>query len=901
MRHPKKLSFSIILCFLSINLFSQGFLHADGKNIVDGSGENFILRGIGTGNWMIQEGYMMQTSGIAGTQHEFTNKLIETIGEAKTDSFYTSWLHNHMQKVDVDSMAAWGFNSIRVALHYKWFTLPIEEELVQGEQTWLETGFIILDSLLSWCSENKMYLILDMHGAPGGQGANAEISDYDSTKPSLWESEDNKTKLVLLWQKLAERYADEPWIGGYDLINETNWTFPQGNNSQMRSLYGRITDSIRSVDNNHIIYIEGNSFANDHSGLTPPWDNNMVYSFHKYWSYNNDNSLDWIINLRNVYNVPLWLGESGENSNTWFTNLVSLAERKNIGWSWWPVKKTGNNNILSVTTNSDYTQLINYWKGTAAKPTVDAAFQAVLKFSDNHKFENCNIQYDVIDALIRQPHTTDILPFKLFDVEDYIFTSDYALGRNGYAYFDNDTADYHLETNSFQAWNSGWQYRSDGVDIEKCNDSDATNGYSVGWTSDGEWMIYTLHADSAALYDCVIRNASGGSGGRIVIEANGKIVSNEAILPSTGGWGIWRSTTITDILLPAGDIQLKLINTKGGSNLNYIKFINPRPAELASFKALFCETSYYPEEIYLNLNRDISSSSMSPQDFELLVNNVKTNISSAEISSEHPNVIILKSGTALSYKNSLKLNYIGSSIYSNDLPLENFQGLAINNKLAKQFDLPAKIQAEDFFTNKGLVLEDCQDIGGGFNTGYTNAGDYLDYLINVPAAGNYQLDFRVASLYGNARIELLYEESGSYISLSNVTFSSTGGWQTWQTQSALVNLPAGKYFFRILIKSGEHNLNWINFSSKVSVEEKRNEFTPNLYPNPVDEYLSVVFPESNQTEKVLELYDSCGSLIWKISTHDDSLILNAQNWKPGAYFLKIYDSATISTHKLLVR
>ena len=64
---------------ISTSAYSQqGFLHAEGKNIVDGKGENVILRGIGTGNWMLMEGYMMKTSGFADTQHEITKKL-ETI------------------------------------------------------------------------------------------------------------------------------------------------------------------------------------------------------------------------------------------------------------------------------------------------------------------------------------------------------------------------------------------------------------------------------------------------------------------------------------------------------------------------------------------------------------------------------------------------------------------------------------------------------------------------------------------------------------------------------------------------------------------------------------------------------------------------------------------------------
>lgn len=171
---------NILLITTTQTLFAQGFLHREGRYIFDGSGNEVILRGIGTGNWMIQEGYMMQTSGVAGTQHEFRAKLENTIGVEKTDSFYTAWLDSHFRKIDVDSMKSWGFNSVRVAMHYVWFTPPIEDEPVKGEITWLNKGFIMIDSLLDWCSNNQMYLILDLHGAPGGQGKDAAISDYDS-------------------------------------------------------------------------------------------------------------------------------------------------------------------------------------------------------------------------------------------------------------------------------------------------------------------------------------------------------------------------------------------------------------------------------------------------------------------------------------------------------------------------------------------------------------------------------------------------------------------------------------------------------------------------------------------------------------------------------------------------
>ena len=65
-----------------------GFVRTSGKQIIDPQGNNMILRGLGTGNWMLQEGYMMQSADVAPTEWQFRNKLIETIGLEKTNQFY---------------------------------------------------------------------------------------------------------------------------------------------------------------------------------------------------------------------------------------------------------------------------------------------------------------------------------------------------------------------------------------------------------------------------------------------------------------------------------------------------------------------------------------------------------------------------------------------------------------------------------------------------------------------------------------------------------------------------------------------------------------------------------------------------------------------------------------------
>src|ERR1700722_11913461 len=145
---------------------SQGFLKAKGKLIVNEKGEKVILRGMGLGGWMLQEGYMLKLGKI-GPQHRIREKIEELVGPAKTAAFYDGWLAGDIRKIDIDSMAAWGFISVRLPMHYHLYTLAGDEEPVAGKNTWLEKGFALKDTLLSWCKADHLYLILDLHATPG--------------------------------------------------------------------------------------------------------------------------------------------------------------------------------------------------------------------------------------------------------------------------------------------------------------------------------------------------------------------------------------------------------------------------------------------------------------------------------------------------------------------------------------------------------------------------------------------------------------------------------------------------------------------------------------------------------------------------------------------------------------
>lgn len=572
------------LCLLVKPAASQGFLKADGQKIVNRKGENILLRGIGLGGWMVQEGYMLHLQK-EGQQYRIRERITDLIGEEETRAFYSAWLSNHTTRSDIDSLHAWGFNSVRLPMHYNLFTLPIEKEPVRGQNTWLSTGFALTDSLVSWCKQNGMYVFLDLHAAPGGQGNDLNISDRDPSKPSLWQSEANKQKTIALWHQLAERYRNEPTVGGYDILNEPNWGFEdtlkdrnglsESKNIPLKQLLMDITKSIREVDQNHIIIIEGNGWGNNYRGLLGTWDNNMVLSFHKYWNYNDLQSIEHILQLREQYNVPVWLGETGENSNVWFTQAIQLLESHNIGWSWWPLKKLGFNNPLQIPSNPDYDRLVDFWNGKpgCTAPPAATVFSSLMSLAASTKCEQNWVHRDVIDAMIRQPYHAEAIPFKNNDITKGttgIQAVDYDLGINGVAYFDMDTANYRISTGKQNMGNFGGVYRNDGVDIYP--DSLEPGRFYVGKIETGEWLQYTVDVQQEGQYQIALTVAAEKSGGVISLSDDHQPMGPDIVVDATGGNQHWKTLLLKKVILSKGIHHLRVLAVQGGYHFSQVSF-----------------------------------------------------------------------------------------------------------------------------------------------------------------------------------------------------------------------------------------------------------------------------------------------------------------------------------------
>jgi len=570
----------VVIC-VCVNAHAQSFLRAQDQFIVNEQGEKVLLHGMGLGGWMLQEGYMLKLGNL-GQQHAMRAKIEELIGAEATQEFYNAWLANHTTKADIDAMAKWGFNSVRLPMHFNLYTLPIEQEPVQGQNTWLEQGFAMTDALIAWAKANNMYVILDLHAAPGGQGNDFAISDRNPNTPSLWQSGANRQKMIELWRKLAQRYANEPAVGAYDIINEPNWGFENADdkhgcketkNEPLKKLLVDVTKAIRSVDTKHMIIIEGNCWGNNYAGVLPQWDNNMVLSFHKYWNNNTLGDIKSHLDLREKYNMPIWLGESGENSNLWFTDAIALMESQEIGWAWWPLKKLGFNNPLEVKPNAGYLALVDYWNGKGAKPSAKEAKKALLQLANHDiRFESTQFHPEVIDAMFRQPHSTLNLPFKTHRITKSggtIAAVDYDMGRSGIAYHDKDSANYHISAGSERMpWNRGTTYRNEGVDIAF---DAAKKSHFINHIETGEWTEYTLEADQAGVYQLSAEVNAPVATGRIGVGVNNELLAVDAAVAQSEKW---QPVKLANVKLLQGTNKIRIYAKAGGYHLLSLQLKN---------------------------------------------------------------------------------------------------------------------------------------------------------------------------------------------------------------------------------------------------------------------------------------------------------------------------------------
>jgi len=251
-----------------------------------------------------------------------------------------------------------------------------------------------------------------LHGAPGGQ-TGANIDDCIDDVPRLFIDEDKWHKGIALWEKLAKIYSSNATIGGYDLLNEPirpahgtlknyDYLLPK-----LEAFYDEAIAAIRKHDKNHMISLEGHHWAQDLSVFNKKYDDNMIIHFHRYAVLPERASLDKYLAASEKWDVPLWLGETGENKITWFAAYYQTALNFGIGYNLWPYKKMGKHNCpITIKTPKNWDSIIKYSKGDK-HPGYEKASEILNEFLENLKFKNCILNQDTTNHVFRK------VPFSL--------------------------------------------------------------------------------------------------------------------------------------------------------------------------------------------------------------------------------------------------------------------------------------------------------------------------------------------------------------------------------------------------------------------------------------------------------------------------------------------------------
>ncbi len=402
----------IFTCFLFAailhnNVTAQQFFNTKGKIITGPDGKPFYMKGTNLGNWLVPEGYMFKFSD-ASSPRLINNNISELIGPAAAKDFWQKFLDVYITAEDIHYLKEIGMNSIRIPFNYRLFT----SEYYMGSSD-PSRGFVYLDRVINWCKKEKLYVLLDMHCAPGGQTGDNIDDGYGY--PFLFESEKDQAECAAIWKRIAAHYKDEKIIIGYDLLNEpiAHYFDKAKLNPLLEPLYKKITAAVRSVDKNHLIFLGGAQWDSNFEPFGKPFDSKLVYTFHKYWTAATVDVIQDYINFSNKYNVPLYCGETGENEDAWVEAFRKTMDSCNIGWHYWPYKKLDNTRgIVSFNKPTGYDSVMAY-ANTPKKnfedirknyPSNKEEIKSALDgFLENCRFKNCIQNPGYIKALGFKP------------------------------------------------------------------------------------------------------------------------------------------------------------------------------------------------------------------------------------------------------------------------------------------------------------------------------------------------------------------------------------------------------------------------------------------------------------------------------------------------------------------
>lgn len=225
------------------------FLRADGTRTVDEDGRQVVLKGCNLGNWLLIETWMLEQRDIRD-QWSFESILRERFGEDGAARLMETYRENWIAERDFDIVRSFGFNVVRVPFHYS----LLEDDEHPGVLK--PDAFHWLDRAVDMAGRRGLYVILDLHGTPGGQSRDHTTGREGQNR--LWEDRAAQDRTVWLWREIAAHFKDAPVVAALEPMNEPFGDYETAAHLDgLSALMGRIYDAIREVDERHLVIIPG--------------------------------------------------------------------------------------------------------------------------------------------------------------------------------------------------------------------------------------------------------------------------------------------------------------------------------------------------------------------------------------------------------------------------------------------------------------------------------------------------------------------------------------------------------------------------------------------------------------------------------------------------------------------
>lgn len=394
---------------MSVNKEVNGFLHTQGRWMINGQGEKVILRGWGAGNWMDPEGFMVNgipgMYGFTAFDQEMVNNIRfdrqrtidygvrEMAGTEYAKTFWSKWYRAYITEADIQAMAEMGYNSIRLPMDGSGF-LYEEPGIHFNEDT-----FAMLNDVLDWCEKWGVYAILDLHGAPGGQSGVSCDNGIDN-HPHMFTEPESRERTIRLWEEFAIRYKDRWIVAAYELLNEPVSPPPlRSMSGELRSFYEDTIARIRKIDQRHMFILEPPAFAHDMAFLDRGFDpdcNNWAYSVHLYWFTPEMKDFYQYLEPSLRLNVPVWVGEGRGTPEAMAVFYDMLAEY-GIGYNLFSWKAMidlegeAKHGLLSYPAPKGWEQVARYIEKGGPRPSYEESQKLLDQWIEASRFENCQI------------------------------------------------------------------------------------------------------------------------------------------------------------------------------------------------------------------------------------------------------------------------------------------------------------------------------------------------------------------------------------------------------------------------------------------------------------------------------------------------------------------------------